>query len=160
MNKYYCYEEYLKSDEWKIIKRLAKESANGKCRFCNSTENLQVHHRKYFKNWGQERLCDLTVLCENCHSLAHACIIGNFELETATMGIREYMDYLKAKSSEMHDVIKKTCIIMQYAATVILFFREDAHSDSDEMWSFMINNRENIERNADDDFGYDVRVII
>ena len=160
MTRHYCYKEYLKSEEWKIIKRLAKESANGKCRFCNSTENLQVHHRKYFKNWGQERLCDLTVLCENCHSLAHACIVGNFELETATRDIHEYMNYIKEKTPTIYEVIKKTCIVMQYSGTVLLFFREDARSESDEMWYFVLENRKNIERDADDDLCYDVRVII
>jgi hypothetical protein len=33
---------------------------------------LEVHHRRYPENWGEETVYDLTTLCHNCHArLAH-----------------------------------------------------------------------------------------
>jgi BarA-like signal transduction histidine kinase len=65
------YAEYLKTETWKTIRRLALESANYKCQLCNSSKNLNVHHRKYPKELGKESLADLTVLCFLCHKKAH-----------------------------------------------------------------------------------------
>jgi 5-methylcytosine-specific restriction endonuclease McrA len=37
-----------------------------RCRGCDATENLEVHHRTY-AHFGSERPEDLTVLCHECH---------------------------------------------------------------------------------------------
>ncbi len=153
MTKYYCYEEYLKSDEWKIIKRLAKESANGKCRFCNSTDNLQVHHRKYFRKWGQERLCDLTVLCERCHGLAHACIDGIYELDTTSGDIDEFLDLVKLEAPDTHEAIIKQFVAAQYNATIILFDRTNLENETSSHFIDTVINSEQMLKKIADEIG-------
>ncbi len=63
------YDEYLSSVRWKMTRIVAIKRAHGKCQVCDSTENLNVHHRKY--DIGNEKVEDLTVLCRECHSLFH-----------------------------------------------------------------------------------------
>ena len=64
------YTEYLKCPQWKLIRRLAIEAAGGRCRLCNSTKAIEVHHRTYERVY-HERLDDLTVLCGECHGKYH-----------------------------------------------------------------------------------------
>tara|TARA_B110000483_G_C18015757_1_gene472977 strand:- start:11 stop:628 length:618 start_codon:yes stop_codon:yes gene_type:complete len=64
------YHKYLKSIEWKNKSKGVKERDRGCCRICNSSLNLEVHHRTYF-NIGNEKLIDLITLCKKCHSLFH-----------------------------------------------------------------------------------------
>lgn len=65
------YREYLKTDQWKAIRTVAIEYAEGHCQVCNSDLMLQVHHRKYPSVLGTEKLSDLTVLCRRCHNVFH-----------------------------------------------------------------------------------------
>jgi len=66
------YPEYLKTTEWKIKARAAKEKVNNRCQLCNShsPKNLNVHHNNYL-NIGNELDSDLIVLCEDCHAKHH-----------------------------------------------------------------------------------------
>lgn len=64
------YKEYLKTDEWKRIRRWALDRAGHKCQLCQSTKNLNVHHNNY-KNLGKEEPADIIVLCKNCHTKHH-----------------------------------------------------------------------------------------
>ena len=61
------YKIYLKSDEWKALRRLALDYANDKCQLCNTPNRLNVHHRFYPEVLGSEPVNDLTVLCNRCH---------------------------------------------------------------------------------------------
>lgn len=63
------YEDYLKTEHWRTMRRLALEHADYRCQLCGSTDDLHVHHREY--NPYNERLSDLTVLCGNCHARFH-----------------------------------------------------------------------------------------
>lgn len=64
------YRQYLESDHWQLMKRLAHEAnPGGGCRMCGSFLDLQVHHRTYARCPYHERLEDLTVVCEECHDL-------------------------------------------------------------------------------------------
>lgn len=65
-----AYHEYLRSAEWRVVKRLALDNAGGRCELCNSTEALNVHHRTYDRVF-REVLSDLTVLCRGCHAKFH-----------------------------------------------------------------------------------------
>lgn len=65
------YNDYLKTETWKTIRRLALEFSKYKCQICNSSKSLNVHHRAYPKELGKESLSDLTVLCFSCHQKAH-----------------------------------------------------------------------------------------
>jgi hypothetical protein len=63
------YERYLRSKAWKK-KRAAVLARDKKCRSCGSTRKLQVHHLTYRRIY-QERLSDLTTLCDGCHRRVH-----------------------------------------------------------------------------------------
>ena len=69
------YQDYLKSEHWKDIRRryfrgkLFKRYKRG-CYICGAKENLQLHHRTY-KRFGRERLDDLIPLCSDCHNGVH-----------------------------------------------------------------------------------------
>lgn len=64
------YNEYLKTEHWKKIRKRALKKAKYACRLCNSKENLNVHHRTY-KRKGAEIPSDIIVLCESCHGKFH-----------------------------------------------------------------------------------------
>ena len=64
------YREYIVSPEWRRRSAIKKKSVNHSCQVCNSSKDLQVHHRTY-KNMGNERDNDLTVLCKPCHTMFH-----------------------------------------------------------------------------------------
>jgi hypothetical protein len=64
------YREYLETPEWagKRVEALVRDG--WRCRVCNSSRSLVVHHRSYARR-GHERVQDLTVLCWQCHELFH-----------------------------------------------------------------------------------------
>lgn len=64
------YREYLRSEDWHVVRGLALERALGRCQGCNTTEHLETHHRTYDR-LGFERADDLTVLCAACHTAVH-----------------------------------------------------------------------------------------
>lgn len=64
------YQDYLKSDHWMTMKRLALDYAEHRCQICYSQRVLNVHHRTY-KRLSKEKLTDLTVLCRDCHEIFH-----------------------------------------------------------------------------------------
>jgi 5-methylcytosine-specific restriction endonuclease McrA len=64
------YQQYLESDVWQRTRRHKLEEAQYRCELCNSSTRLQVHHRDYSRI-GNERLTDLTVLCDECHERHH-----------------------------------------------------------------------------------------
>lgn len=65
------YQEFLKTDFWKELSSTKKEMVGHKCEGCETTENLQCHHKFYRKSWFATRLSDLVVLCDGCHSKVH-----------------------------------------------------------------------------------------
>lgn len=67
---YQRYDEYLKSDHWKQIRKATLREAGYKCAVCNGTKKLQVHHKSYDR-LGCEADDDLVVLCGECHLLLH-----------------------------------------------------------------------------------------
>ena len=72
MKEFYdSYEEYMQSEDWRIIRQDALERAGFRCDECESEENLEVHHKTY-KNMGNEKDEDLQVLCKECHDEKHS----------------------------------------------------------------------------------------
>jgi 5-methylcytosine-specific restriction endonuclease McrA len=65
------YREYLFSPEWKKIRESVLKRDDNRCRLCNSTSRLEVHHRVYPDVYGQEKLIDLITICKYCHKLFH-----------------------------------------------------------------------------------------
>jgi len=68
------YEHYLLSPEWRRKRQLVLKIYQNRCALCNSPNNLEIHHRTYWKNGesqvGREKLSDLVCLCQECHDLA------------------------------------------------------------------------------------------
>ncbi|MGL5713601.1 MAG: HNH endonuclease [Paraclostridium sp.] len=66
------YKEYLKSDEWKRIKKLVLERDNNKCILCDSEDNLHIHHKTYQNIFKEiDHMDDLITLCSKCHTKEH-----------------------------------------------------------------------------------------
>lgn len=63
-----AYQKYLQTKEWKAFRLFALKNANNKCEFCDSTENLAIHH-KHYETLGNEEFEDVEVLCRRCHQL-------------------------------------------------------------------------------------------
>lgn len=64
------YRLYLVTEHWRATAKAAKERAGGKCQLCNSSRDIETHHRTYDRR-GHEEEADLTVLCAECHGKFH-----------------------------------------------------------------------------------------
>ncbi len=65
------YLDYLQTPEWAAKRQQILDRDGHRCRVCNSTEQLNVHHRTYERR-GDEDLDDLTTLCQPCHEYFHS----------------------------------------------------------------------------------------
>ena len=70
------YQQYLYSKHWTNFKYGYYLVNEKKCSFCNSTENIQLHHKTY-KNIGNEKHSDVIPLCRKCHIKEHKRINKN-----------------------------------------------------------------------------------
>lgn len=75
------YAQYLDTDHWQTMRRLALEAADHACQLCGGTDELDVHHRSY-ERVGRERLTDLVALCEPCHERHHG-LVRNHDADVA-----------------------------------------------------------------------------
>jgi hypothetical protein len=64
------YPVYLSSDHWQTVRSFVLARARHRCQVCNSTDQLNVHHRTYARR-GAELPEDMIVLCRSCHALFH-----------------------------------------------------------------------------------------
>lgn len=67
------YEDYLKSDYWKILREKRLKLDNYKCKRCGRTSNLEVHHNTYiYRGKGvAKEIKNLITLCRDCHQELH-----------------------------------------------------------------------------------------
>ena len=65
------YQDYLKTEHWKMRRLKALKRAGHRCALCASEKFLQVHHNNY-ERLGGELDFDLVVLCGDCHEDVHA----------------------------------------------------------------------------------------
>lgn len=65
------YAEYLQTPHWRRTRNRALMRAGYACEDCGKRAGLQVHHLTYARI-GAELPADLCVLCDDCHSDAHA----------------------------------------------------------------------------------------
>lgn len=93
------YQDYLKTDKWKLISQTCKDLANNKCSKCESTKILQAHHLNY-DNVGDEKQSDLQCLCTECHNIIH-----NGKLVNKNIKGGFNMIYHKAYEDIMEEVI-------------------------------------------------------
>ena len=64
------YARYLESGTWKRLRRRALKRDKGLCRACKEPAQV-VHHIRYPKTLGQEKLEWLYSLCVSCHDEIH-----------------------------------------------------------------------------------------
>lgn len=72
-DRYHDYHSYIASNEWRIKANYAKRLASYRCEECGNhggAGELHAHH-KHYKNLYHEHLCDIEVLCANCHAKRH-----------------------------------------------------------------------------------------
>lgn len=67
------YKDYLQTKEWKEKSKAIRQFYGNRCALCNSSKNLNVHHRTY-KNRGNELPEDLILLCNSCHKKFHGIV--------------------------------------------------------------------------------------
>lgn len=76
------YHEYIKSKEWRAVRKRYKDSKlPWECAVCGDTGALDLHHRTY-KNLGHERLMDLLPLCKLHHQAVHDVLSEEKALES------------------------------------------------------------------------------
>ena len=63
-------QKYLSSKKWKKLRDKLLDEYSYKCAHCGDTHNLNIHHITY-ERWKHERIDDLVVLCEKCHTRLH-----------------------------------------------------------------------------------------
>lgn len=66
------YQEFLKSNYWKIVREMVLKRDRFQCRICSIKTGLQVHHDNYKHHFREHLyLGDLLVLCGDCHKEHH-----------------------------------------------------------------------------------------
>jgi hypothetical protein len=65
---YLSYNDYLKSDHWRITRSKYKKKS---CFCCMSKNRLQIHHLHYDR-LGCERDVDIITVCRKCHKKIHS----------------------------------------------------------------------------------------
>jgi 5-methylcytosine-specific restriction endonuclease McrA len=84
-NWWRTYSAYLKSPEWRALRKPVLERAGGHCEECGEETYLQVHHLNY-KRVGAERLEDLRAICNPCHEGHHPHMPRTFAERWAAAG--------------------------------------------------------------------------
>ena len=63
------HQEALLSPHWKHLRGEALKAQGGRCKRCDATEGLQLHHIHY-DTLGAETLADVELLCDKHHRIA------------------------------------------------------------------------------------------
>ncbi len=66
-----AYQEYLKSDHWRNLRRIVFERDGHKCSRCPFRVLLHVHHTIYRARFEDTQPEDLIILCKKCHLAEH-----------------------------------------------------------------------------------------
>lgn len=82
------YNDYLKTDYWKIVAEAVKKRADYRCQLCNSQHDLCAHHRTYDHRGNElNYLNDLVCLCRRCHEIFH----GKIKIEDKPKKLQKFM---------------------------------------------------------------------
>ena len=66
------YSRYLKSPEWRALRRRLYKDRDGRCEDCGKNLRGKYHaHHETYARVGNEDLGDLVLLCERCHQKRH-----------------------------------------------------------------------------------------
>lgn len=75
-----AYRKYLKTAHWEDLRTRAIKRDGSRCRRCNSSTRLQVHHLCYRGRYEDTVLEDLETICRECHRKEHG--LGPNEYES------------------------------------------------------------------------------
>lgn len=90
------YQQYLESDEWVGLRERAYERAGGKCELCSQDAGA-VHHVRYPKDFRQDKLANVIVVCNLCHRKLHGLTGETAELAYYSQSITDRKQYQQAK---------------------------------------------------------------
>ena len=63
------YNEYLRSDLWKDIRRVVLSSKGALCNVCKKTIAVEIHHKQYdYNTMAGHNIKHLIPVCQKCHS--------------------------------------------------------------------------------------------
>ncbi len=98
------YQQYLKTDHWKMKREeFFLKVASKRCHVCFAESKLNVHHRTY-KRLGKELDSDLIVFCQDCHHALHAIAkrldANGFSDQFETTGICKAAKRIKPQARE------------------------------------------------------------
>ena len=74
------YQEYLKSDKWKALRKLKLEKSRFICLDCKG-KATEVHHDRYWNFGNPWEFYNLISLCRECHKKRHNIKIERKEIE-------------------------------------------------------------------------------
>ena len=57
--------------DWETRKAIVIARDGEGCINCSNTRNLHLHHRRHLSKGGTNEVCNLELLCSNCHSTEH-----------------------------------------------------------------------------------------
>jgi hypothetical protein len=152
------YSKYLAGDKWKKIRALVLERDKKRCRACGKRAQV-VHHIRYPKNLGEEKLEWLFSLCAPCHDEIHR-IAATMPLRKATdLVIGSYRDgkvvrlpddprlskreaRLRQRKSKGHSKRK----VRKVKSRVIVKKESKISLENDRLHAFFKENRERRER--------------
>ena len=58
---------------YKLLQQQVLRRDGWKCQFCGSRSNLEVHHKEFRSQGGDDSEENLISLCAGCHSRVHGC---------------------------------------------------------------------------------------
>jgi hypothetical protein len=82
----FTYEEYLQTPHWQAKRAEAIVFWEYKCSLCYSEGPLHVHHRNYYRLFG-ELMNDILVFCDSCHTRHHSVLGLNEKLKYFWEGV-------------------------------------------------------------------------
>ena len=69
--KFVNYYSYMRSSQWRRVRRERRRIDGFRCAICGARENLQVHHLSYERLGQPGEIYDLVTLCRDCHMMLH-----------------------------------------------------------------------------------------
>jgi len=119
------YLEYLQSEEWFAIRDKAFEFHGRICLDCSTKRNLQIHHLRYPRVFGQEDIeKDLCVLCKKCHDKRHGFELHSFEDEYIDAG-KIFDDCINVPMFILRRIfeIRARCQVIHIILVLLLFYK-------------------------------------
>jgi hypothetical protein len=101
----YSYNEYLKTEHWKILKREYYASGLSKiCHRCNKSNIPYDFHHRTYKRLGNEYLIDIIPMCRSCHYESHDILKSKTSSRTNIWNVHK-----KGKKKILRKLLKPYC---------------------------------------------------